>query len=97
MRKWQNIWAFYRSVLAFNFALSVAIGLLGGIAGFAASFLVLGFAASIAVKEVRNASEYIFYRNNGISRLQLWASSFGLNVLIFVLLILILTFFGWLF
>ncbi|RZJ72470.1 hypothetical protein [Flavobacterium sp.] len=87
MRKFRNIWAFYQSLFLVNFGLSVAAGIFGGVANFAGCFLTFGFVASVAFKEVRGKSEYIFYRNNGLTRAQLWAFGFLLNIAVFLALI----------
>lgn len=87
MRKLQNIWAFYQSLFLVNLALSVAAGMLSGMGNFAGSFVGFGFLASIAIKEVRNKAEYVFYRNNGLLRWQLWLFSYLINIAVFLALI----------
>ncbi|RZJ68047.1 MAG: hypothetical protein EOO50_02875 [Flavobacterium sp.] len=90
MRKLKNVWFFFASTVLLNLGISLAAAIFGGIAGFAGSFLFFGFAFSLAVKEVRAKNEYVFYRNNGLSRAQLWVSSFVINFTVYLLLITIL-------
>jgi hypothetical protein len=58
---------------------SVVSLLLGGLGSFVAVFMSFGFVASLAVIEVRKKREYLFYYNNGISKIQLLVFSFLLN------------------
>lgn len=60
--------------------------LFGGYSEFILTFLSFGFVVSIAIKEVRNKEEYLFYYNNGFSKLQLWIFSVILNVVSALLL-----------
>lgn len=89
MRKFKNVLAFYQSTILVNFAISVGAGVLGGMGNFATSFLAFGFALSIVLKEVSAMSEYVFYRNNGLSRAQLWAFAYVINIILFLVLIAI--------
>jgi len=86
MRTLKHVLAFYQSIVLVNLAISVGAGLLGGMGNFAGSFLAFGFALSIIVKEVNAKPEYVFYRNNGLSRFQLWAWSYGVNLAVFLVI-----------
>jgi len=80
MRKILNIFAFFKSTLAVNLACSMIPLYFGGIEVFVSIFLSFGFIVSISLKEVYNQSNYIFYFNNGLSKLQLWLYSYMMNV-----------------
>ena len=84
MRKFSNILAFYKSLALTNLAISTAAGIIGGYDTFAFGFLALGFVLAVALKEVNSRSEYIFYRNNGLERIQLWVFAYVLNIAAFL-------------
>ena len=81
MRKVQNVFAFFKSTLAINIAISIFPFFLGGLSAFIAVFLTFGFIVSLAIKEIYNKSNYIFYYNNGLSKGQLWLFSYFMNVI----------------
>lgn len=85
MRKVLNVFAFFKSTLAINIAISILPFILGGLSAFVIIFLTFGFVVALAIKEIYNKSNYIFYFNNGLSKAQLWIYSYLMNV-IFVLL-----------
>lgn len=60
--------------------------LFGGFSEFILTFISFGFVVSIAIKEVRNKEEYLFYYNNGFSKVQLWIFSAILNAVSALLL-----------
>ena len=76
-RKLANIIEFYKSTLTINLAFSVCSIFFGG---FAITFATIGFIASLSVKEVNNKNEYLFYNNNGITKVELWIYSFAINL-----------------
>jgi|GEM_PF-1070600 len=84
MRSFRNVWAFYKTTLLVNLSISALAAVFGGWSNFAASFLLYGFLLSVVLKEVRAKSEYVFYRNNGLSRMQLWIFSFLINIVLFL-------------
>ena len=86
MRKVQNVFAFFKSALAINIAISIFPFLLGGLSSFVLTFLTFGFIVSIAIKEIYNKANYIFYFNNGLSKGQLWLFSYLMNVIFAVVL-----------
>jgi hypothetical protein len=58
--------------------------------------VTFGFIVSIALKEVNNKNEYLFYYNNGVSKSQLWVVSFIMAqffVLLFIVLFVIIKLF----
>ena len=86
IRKLHNIFEFYKSTLAINSAISLMCFLFGGFSEFILTFMTFGFAVSIAMHEVRKKEEYLFYFNNGLSKVQLWIFSMLLNGLSVLLL-----------
>ncbi|KGO94435.1 hypothetical protein Q767_12745 [Flavobacterium enshiense DK69] len=86
IRKLNNLIAFYRSTLLVNLVISLLPVILlptfwGGVEGFSSVFITFGFVTSIAVKEINNKETYLFYHNNGLSKMQLWISSALFNLL----------------
>lgn len=86
IKKYYNIFEFYKSTYLVNFAMSLCAFLLSGSFGFMMTFATIGLITSLAIKEINNKSEYNFYRNNGVSKMELWLFSFVFN-LIFIALI----------
>jgi hypothetical protein len=74
-KKWSNLFEFFKSTLAVNFAVSLFVFLIGGSIAFNYSVLSFCFVLSLFFKEVNAKNEYVFYFNNKISRIQLWISS----------------------
>jgi hypothetical protein len=74
-KKWANIFEFFKSTLAINFAVSFFVFLFGGLIAFNYSVLSFGFVLSLFFKEVNAKNEYVFYFNNQISKIQLWVYS----------------------
>lgn len=73
--KWSNVFEFFKSTLAVNLAASFFVSLFGGMIAFNYSVLTFGFFLSLLFKEVNAKHEYVFYFNNRISKIQLWAYS----------------------
>lgn len=90
MRKVQNVFTFFKSTLSITIAVSVVPLLLGGVSSFISVFLTFGFIVSLAIKEIYNKSNYIFYYNNGLSKGQLWLFSYLMNVIFALVLASIL-------
>jgi hypothetical protein len=76
-KKWSNLFAFFKSTLAINFAASFFVFLFGGLIAFNYSVLTFGFGLSLFFKEVNSKNEYVFYFNNKISKMQLWVYSWA--------------------
>lgn len=93
MRKFLNVFDFFKTTLAINFAVCLCAVVFGGLEFFYISFLSFGFVLSILFKEVYRKSDYLFYSNNGVSKRMLLFSSyimtFGFAVLMAVFVILI--------
>jgi hypothetical protein len=50
-----------------------------GLFAFKYTFLTIGFAVSLLVKEVSSTNEYLFYYNNNISKIELWVYAWFIN------------------
>ncbi|PVX46086.1 hypothetical protein C8C85_1903 [Flavobacterium sp. 103] len=74
-RKLNNLFEFFKSTLAINFAASFFVFLFGGLIAFNYSVVTFGFGLSLLFKEVNAKNEYVFYFNNKISKIQLWVYS----------------------
>jgi len=79
IRKFLNLFEFFKSAFAINFAISLASILFGGIKLFSGVFLSLGFILSVLIKEVNYKNYFIFYYNNGFSKVQLWVVCYLFN------------------
>lgn len=86
MKQFRNIVAFYQSVWPVNMALSLLPFLWGGISGFVAVFCTFGFVGSVGLKEIVRPEEFIFYYNNGLSKIKIWILSFMINAVVGFLL-----------
>ena len=93
IRKYQNVFAFYKTTLPVNLALSLCALLLAHFDGFILVFMSLGFVFSLLIKEVNNKTEYLFYYNNKVTKFELWVFSLILNLIIVLLLKFIITLF----
>ena len=60
----------------------------GGFETFKYVLIIFGFFISILIKEVNAKNEYLFYYNNGISKMHLFVYGFLLNFVFSMLLIL---------
>jgi hypothetical protein len=94
LQKAKNIFEFFKSTLVVNLAVCVLPILFLGLFAFKYTFLSVGYAVSLAVKEFSSKNEYLFYYNNGISKMEIWLYawcctfvsliilSFGLNFIV---------------
>jgi hypothetical protein len=87
--KWSNLFEFFKSTLAINFAVSFFVSLFGGLLAFNYSILTFGFFLSLLFKEVNAKNEYIFYFNNKISKMQLWMYSWCFTFTFLIILVCI--------
>ena len=75
-------WAFYKSTIAVNLCVSLAIfAITGNIYIFAASIVFFGPSFAFLYKEVVKPLEYYFYYNRGISKTKLILFCLTVNVL----------------
>ncbi|MEW5676690.1 hypothetical protein ABGT15_10280 [Flavobacterium enshiense] len=64
-----------------NLALSLLPLVFLGVSEAVLLFLSFGFGISLLLKEVKNKEDYLFYYNNGFSKVQLWLYAGIVNVL----------------
>ncbi|MFV8347947.1 hypothetical protein [Flavobacterium sp. ZB4P13] len=69
-------------------SISLLAWIFGGLETFKYVLIIFGFFISILIKEVNAKNEYLFYYNNGISKLQLFVYGFMLNFVFSIVLIL---------
>jgi hypothetical protein len=60
----------------------------GGFELFKYALIFFGFFISLLIKEVNSRNEYLFYYNNGISKIQLFVYGFLMNFAFSLVLIL---------
>lgn len=77
MRKLLNIFEFFKTTLTINLAVCFIAVLLGGFDYFFIMFLSFGFLMSVCFKEFYRKSDYLFYFNNGVSKIQLLIFSYS--------------------
>ena len=80
-----------------NLAISALPLVFGGISFFETVFLTFGFFVSLLIKEVNNKNEYLFYYNNGISKIHLWIYSYVFNLVCLVTSVIFINLIGYLF
>lgn len=86
MKKLLNIFDFFQSTLLINLAVCLLFVVFAGIEAFFISFLSLGFMASIFFKEQYRENEYLFYLNNGVSKLNIILFSYLMTIATSVIL-----------
>jgi predicted branched-subunit amino acid permease len=59
--------------------MSILLWVFGGFEMFKLGIVFCGFFISIVIKEVNSKNEYLFYFNNGISKMNLLVFSFIMN------------------
>lgn len=91
IRKLANIFEFYKSTFAITISISVLAGVFGGFETFKLVFIVFGYFISVLIKEVNAINEYLFYCNNGISKLQLIVYGYLMNFVFSAILILVIS------
>jgi hypothetical protein len=92
-KKWANTFVFFKSTLLINFSVCLVSLLFGGIDSFFFIFASFGFMISVLYKELYRKNDYLFYSNNGVSKIQLLGYSYvftlSLSVLGFVLILIL--------
>lgn len=73
-----------------NLALSTVAWIFGGFETFKYVLIIFGFCVTILIKEVNAKNEYLFYYNNGISKVHLVLYAFIMNFIFSVALILVI-------
>lgn len=79
IRKLSNIFEFFKTTLVVNLAICAIAVLFGGFDYFFIMFLSFGFLMSIGFKELYRKNDYLFYSNNGISKMNLLILSYFLT------------------
>jgi hypothetical protein len=84
---------YYKDIQLMNLPLSLAAGIFGSIEGvflktFIVSFLSVGFLTSVYFFGQRKAGQYFFYYNKGFSKSKLVISTYLLNVIVVILLLI---------
>lgn len=69
-------------------SISALAWVFGGFETFKYVLIIFGLFISILVKEVNAKNEYLFYYNNGISKMQLFVYGFLMNFVFSMVLIL---------
>ena len=90
-RKLANIFEFYKSTLIITISISVLAGVFGGFETFKLVLVVFGYFINVLIKEVNCKNEYLFYCNNGVSKLQLIVYGFLMNCVFSGVLILVIS------
>ena len=80
-----NSFEFFKSTLLINLTVCLASSLFGGIDSFFFIFASFGFVMSILYKEFYRKNDYLFYANNGISKVKLVALSYFYTLCVCVL------------
>jgi hypothetical protein len=91
LNKLLNILEFYKSTVVVNYTISAIAYLFIDVAAFFAISITFGFILSLAIIEVKTKQYYLFYYNNGISKLQLWLGSFFINIIFSLVIVLVIT------
>jgi hypothetical protein len=93
MRIVLNTFEFFKSTIFINLSVCIVSLLFGGFDSFFFIFASFGFMSSILYKEIYKKNDYLFYANNGISKMKLIFSSYfytlSLSILGLVLLLYI--------
>lgn len=86
------IFHYYKELLLINSSVSICLGLLTYMLfkayGFPIAFMTGGYLLSLGYFELSKKKQYYFYFNKGLSKLQLYISSFIINTVIGLLLLL---------
>jgi len=69
-------------------SISALAWVFGGFETFKYVLIIFGFFISLLIKEVNAKNEYLFYYNNGISKIHLFVYGFLMNFVFSMLLIL---------
>jgi hypothetical protein len=84
-KTWLNVFEFFKSTLFINLSVCLVSLLFGGVDSFFFIFASFGFGMSILYKEVYRKNDYLFYANNGVSKIKLITLSYfytlGLSIL----------------
>jgi hypothetical protein len=90
IRKLQNIFEFFKTTLTVNLLVCIIAVFFGGLDYFFIFFLSFGFLASLCFKEFYRKNDYLFYVNNGVSKIQLLICSYFMTFCTSILLGLVI-------
>ncbi|MFV8358661.1 hypothetical protein ACNQGB_21060 [Flavobacterium sp. XS1P32] len=76
--------------MTINVSVSALAWVFGGFETFKYILIFFGFFISLLIKEVNAKNEYLFYYNNGISKVQLFVYGFIMNIVFSMVLILVI-------
>ncbi|MFV8269248.1 hypothetical protein ACNQGP_04830 [Flavobacterium sp. GT2N3] len=76
--------------MTINVSITVLAWVFGGFETSKYVLIIFGFLISILIKEVNAKNEYLFYYNNGVSKLQLFVYGFLMNFVFSMVLILVI-------
>lgn len=93
MRTIKGLWYFYQKLILPSLVVSVVLSLFSQ--GYGSLFFGIGLCYAILTPfvhlysyEVNSPGEYYFYYNLGLSKLNLWANTVGISLLILLILLL---------
>ena len=89
LQKFYNVLAFFKTTLVINLCVSFFPLIIGGLEFFEPVFLTIGFFSSLVCKEIMCKNDYVFYLNNGLSKVKLWVLSYIMNFVFLILLVII--------
>ena len=89
----RGLYIFYSRLIIPSLSLSVMLSLLmmghvGFLAGVGMSYIVFSIALHYYIYEMKNADEYYFYHNLGLSKFWLWSNTITISLLIGLILML---------
>jgi hypothetical protein len=82
LRKLRNLLEFYKRIAFFNFLCSLLIAFLIDIESAFYYFIGIGFLLGFGIYEIQNKKYYLFYSNNGLSKIKLILFGFGFNLIV---------------
>jgi hypothetical protein len=84
-KTWLNTFEFFKSTLSINLSVCLVCLLFGNIDSLFFIFASFGFMISILYKEIYRKNDYLFYANNGISKIKLIVSSYFYTLILSII------------
>jgi hypothetical protein len=84
---------YYKSLLLMNVIISICLGLMSliiGKYGFPICFMTGGYVLSILYYELSKQKQYYFYFNKGLSKQTLYITSFIINTILGIIIVLLI-------
>mgnify|MGYP000865452420 CR=1 FL=1 len=88
-KKILNLFEFFKSTLLINLSVCLVSLFFGTIDTFFFVFASYGFVITILYKEIYKKNDYLFYYNNGVSKLQLIGFSYFFTIFLSVLFLIL--------